>query len=160
MKRFSIIICLSLALSIALCACSANTNETRKRESEKPETEETTTIEETTVSEETTTEETTTTETENDVDAHNRTIVAEVLQINEDDYCLPYLLAAFEYLETGYLQSAELVCEDDLILDDDEYFLYFTAEDGTEYRMILSSSYSNRGVQNIDTGEWVMRSIM
>lgn len=155
MKKVITAVLITFAMSFALYACSDPTSHTIE------ETVESTTI--ATTAEETTTEETTTasaTEEETEMTEYisNRELFAEVLSLPADAGQLDRLMAALDYLETGDLQSAELVSEDDPLLYPNNYFLYFVAEDGTNYRMIITEHFSIEAVQNVDTGEWVMTS--
>ena len=88
-----------------------------------------------------------------EADAHNAPLLCEALQIEEDDRSMSFLLTALRVIEAGKIQDLELREEDGWRA------LYFTGEDGTHFRMLLSSGGTADAVENLDTGEWPIMSL-
>ena len=86
------------------------------------------------------------------VDAHNRTLIAEALEVDENDSCLDSTLSILHTIHAGAIQSAKFG------FDDPDYVLKIVAEDGTRYQMYLSSGVYVFAVKNLDTGEWPIKS--
>lgn len=82
---------------------------------------------------------------------HNRELIAEALDMDEDDESLKYTLSALKTIHAGRIQSAEFkMIRKDEVLD-------IVAEDGTEYYLYLMD-VSVWAVKNLDTGEWPIKS--
>ena len=86
------------------------------------------------------------------VDANNRTIIAEAVGIEENDRKMRFILSTLDTISSGQIQSAEAVEEDG------EKVINIVVEDGTNYCIYLSSSGSVEAVKNLDTGEWAVKS--
>lgn len=82
------------------------------------------------------------------VDANNRTIIAEALDIEENDRNMRFILSTLNTISAGQIQSAEAAEEDG------EKVINLVAEDGTNYCIYLSKSGSVEAVKNLDTGQW------
>ncbi|MDE6750593.1 MAG: hypothetical protein K2K21_16260 [Lachnospiraceae bacterium] len=87
-----------------------------------------------------------------EVDANNRTIIAEAVGIEENDRNMRFILSTLNTISAGQIQSAEVVEEDG------EKVINLVAEDGTNYCIYLSGSGSVEAVKNLDTGEWSVKS--
>ncbi len=91
-------------------------------------------------------------EEEAEVDAINRTVIAEALHIDENSRSIRFILGCLDTIGAGQIQSAEsIVAEGEKAID-------LIAEDGTNYRIYLSGSGSVESVKNLDTDEWPIRS--
>ncbi len=91
-------------------------------------------------------------EEETEVDAINRTVIAEVLHIDENSRNIRFILGCLNTIGAGQIQSAEsIVAEGEKAID-------LIAEDGTNYRIYLSGSGSVESVKNLDTNEWPIQS--
>ena len=86
------------------------------------------------------------------VDANNRTIIAEAVGIEENDRSMRFILSALDTINAGQIQSAEAAEEDG------EKVINIVAGDGTNYCIYLSGSGSVEAVKNLDTGEWPVKS--
>ena len=86
------------------------------------------------------------------VDANNRTIIAEAVGIEENDRKMRFILNTLNTISAGQIQSAEAAEEDE------EELINLVAEDGTNYCIYLSRSGSVEAVKNLDTGEWPVKS--
>ena len=86
------------------------------------------------------------------VDANNRTIIAEAVGIEENDRSMRFILNALDTINAGQIQSAEAAEEDG------EKVINIVAGDGTNYCIYLSGSGSVEAVKNLDTGEWPVKS--
>lgn len=92
------------------------------------------------------------TEGETEVDAMNRTMIAEALGIAEDSRSIRFILSSLDTIGAGQIQSAESVEADGGKAID------LVAEDGTNYRIYLTRSGGVDSVKDLDTGEWPIRS--
>ena len=93
-------------------------------------------------------------ETDSETDAHNRAIVAEAMEISENEPGLRYMLSALNTIHAGKIQSAVYyTIYPDRVLD-------IVAEDGTAFRIYVSGNASVWAVHNLDTDEWPLASIM
>lgn len=91
-------------------------------------------------------------EEETEVDAINRTIIAEALQIDESSRSIRFILSCLNTIGAGQIQSAESIeVEGEKAID-------LIAEDSTNYRIYISGSGSVEAVKNLDTCEWPIRS--
>lgn len=89
---------------------------------------------------------------ETEVDAINRTMIAEALHIDENNRSIRFILGCLNTIGAGQIQSAEsIVIEGEKTID-------LIAEDGTNYRIYLSGSGSVESVKNLDTNEWPIQS--
>lgn len=86
------------------------------------------------------------------VDANNRTIIAEAVGIEENDRKMHFILSTLNTISAGQIQSAEAAEEDG------EKVINIVVEDGTNYCIYLSGSGSVEAVKNLDTGEWPVKS--
>lgn len=93
-------------------------------------------------------------EEETEVDINNRTIIAEVLGVEEDSRNIRFILRTLNTIKVGKIQSAET---DEI---DGEKVINLVAEDGTNYRIYLSKSGSIEAVKNLDNAEWPIQSKM
>ena len=145
MKKAVIILCLAIVVS-GLCACGKSTKSqkvvTPPAGQSAPETE----------TEETEKKETEKKELDPETEAHNRSLLAEALLVEEDDDDLKYHLNMLNKLDAGKLQSVEYKW-----VDPDDV-LEVIAEDGTTYWMYLSGGFYVEAVKNLDTGEWPFKS--
>ncbi|MBP5282302.1 MAG: hypothetical protein J6Z22_07355, partial [Lachnospiraceae bacterium] len=91
-------------------------------------------------------------EEDTEVNEYNRPIVANALGIDENARSLRFLLSALDTLKAGKIQKAEAT------EDKGSRALDIVAEDGTNYRILLTGSGSPDGAINLDTGEWVIKS--
>lgn len=91
-------------------------------------------------------------EEEIEVDAINRTIIAEALGVEEENRNIRFILNSLNTIGTGKVQSA------DATEIDGEKVINLIAEDGTEYRIYLSRRGSVEAIKNLDTGEWPVQS--
>ncbi len=89
---------------------------------------------------------------ESEVDAYNRSVIAEALNVEENFRELRFILNSLTVIDAGQIQSAKASRIDgDKVLD-------IVAEDGTEFRIYLSGSGSVDAVKNLTTGEWPITS--
>lgn len=86
------------------------------------------------------------------VDAENRSILAKALGVEETDRSMRFLLNALRTVGAGQIRSAEAGEENG------QRLLDVLAEDGTEYRIYLTSGGGVDAVKNCSTGEWPLRS--
>lgn len=86
------------------------------------------------------------------VDAKNRTIIAEAAGIEENDRNMRFILGTLNTISAGQIQSAEAAEKDG------EKMINLVAEDGTNYCIYLSRRGSVEAVKNLDTGEWPVKS--
>lgn len=91
-------------------------------------------------------------EEENDLDAGNRTMIAEALGIEEDSRNIRFILNSMNTIGAGQIQKAEAVEENG------EKMIDIVAEDGTNYRIYLSGSGNVDAIENLLTGEWPITS--
>ena len=91
--------------------------------------------------------------TEMEIEETNRKLIAEALEIDENDRSLKYTLAAVKNIGAGKIQSAVFGTN-----DDGEEYVDIVAEDGTNYRLYLLGGYIVSEIKNLDTGEWPMKS--
>ena len=84
----------------------------------------------------------------------NRTIIAQVLGVEEDHIKIRYILSCLDTIQAGQIQTAEIV----EVNESDENVIHIVAEDGTNYQMGLSRGFGVMYVQNIDTGEYPIQS--
>lgn len=89
---------------------------------------------------------------ESEVDAYNRSMIAEALGVEENFRGLRFILNSLTVIEAGQIQSAKTTQVDG------EKVLDIVAEDGTEFRIYLTSSGSVDAVKNLTTGEWPIAS--
>ena len=87
-----------------------------------------------------------------EMDAINRTMIAETLGIKENHRSLRFILSSLNTISVGQIQSVELV------EDNGEKVLNLVSEDGINYKIYLSKSGNVEAVQNTDTGEWMIQS--
>lgn len=89
---------------------------------------------------------------DSEVEKSNRKIIARALHVTRFNSGLPYILNSLAVIEAGQIQSAKTTQVDG------EKVLDIVAEDGTEFRIYLSSSGSVDAVKNLTTGEWPIAS--
>lgn len=89
---------------------------------------------------------------DSEVEKSNRKIIARALHVTRFNSGLPYILNSLTVIEAGQIQSAKTTQVDG------EKVLDIVAEDGTEFRIYLSSSGSVDAVKNLTTGEWPIAS--
>ena len=87
-----------------------------------------------------------------EVNAQNRTMLAQALGVPEDQRNIRFLLGALETVEAGKIQSAELTEADGAEV------LRVVGEDGTQLDIYLTGSGKVEGVKNPETGEWLITS--
>lgn len=88
-----------------------------------------------------------------EVDAHNIPFICHALDIDEDGRNIPSLLRSLDAVGAGKIQEMTSGYKDGW------FTLFFTSEDGTHFCMYLNSNNTAEAVQNLDTGEWPLRSI-
>lgn len=89
---------------------------------------------------------------EMEVDAINRTIIAEALGVEENNRNIRFILSSLNTINAGRIKSAEVAGVEG------EKVINLVAEDGTDYRIYLSGSGSVEAVENLTTGEWAIQS--
>lgn len=87
-----------------------------------------------------------------DMDTYNRALIAESLGISEETRSLRFIINVINTIKAGKIQKAEKIEEDG------EQRLDILAEDGTNYRLYLSSTGNVDAVENLTTGEWPIKS--
>ena len=87
-----------------------------------------------------------------DMDANNRKMIAELLQVEENHRSLRFILNGLNAVGAGRVQEAET--ED----ASGEKVIWITAENGMIYRVYLSGSNGVDAIENVTTGEWPVRS--
>lgn len=87
-----------------------------------------------------------------EMDAINRTMIAEALGIQDNHRSIRFILSSLNTISAGQIQSVELV------EDNGEKVLNLVSEDGTNYQIYLSKSGNVEAVKNTDTGEWMIQS--
>ena len=135
MKKTAVV--LAVILALCLTACSA----AKQPITDAPEAEGEGTVETAPATEET-----------EKMDAQNRTLIAQALDIPEDARNLKFILNGLNTIEAGSLQSAVYSSENG------EDVLDIVSQDGTNYRIYLNSSGSVDAIMNVDTGEWPVSS--
>lgn len=89
----------------------------------------------------------------NEVEIFNRKIIANALGISEDARSLRTLMNALDTIDAGKIQKAVATeIDGDLVLD-------VVAENNINYRFLLSDQGNMEAVLNLDTGEWLIRSV-
>jgi hypothetical protein len=87
------------------------------------------------------------------VNTNNRSMIAEALGVEENHRNIRFILNSLNTMNAGQIQSAKA---DEV---DGSTVISLVAEDGTDYRIYLSSGGSVEAVQNLITGEWTIQSI-
>ena len=83
----------------------------------------------------------------------NRHQIATVLNIESDSQKIDNILFAINDVGAGTITNVSLSKD-----ENSEYELFFKGEDGSNYRILLSRTYSFVALQNVDTGEWLIKS--
>lgn len=83
----------------------------------------------------------------------NRHQIATVLNIESDSQKIDDILLAINDVGAGTITNVSLSKD-----ENSEYELFFKGEDGSNYRILLSRTYSFVALQNVDTGEWLIKS--
>lgn len=83
----------------------------------------------------------------------NRHQIATVLNIESDSQKIDNILLAINDVGAGTITNVSLSKD-----ENSEYELFFKGEDGSNYRILLSRTYSFVALQNVDTGEWLIKS--
>ena len=137
MKRALSFILIATLLTTGLCGCKKEKKVTEETKKKKPT--ETTVISHTPIYSE--------------VETHNRELISELTGVSSTSHDLDYLIGALKKYGAGEIQSIEYVGDpSDMIFD-------IISEDGTEFKVYLTIYYKVEAVQNVTTGEWLMRSI-
>ncbi len=89
---------------------------------------------------------------EEEKDIANRIVIAEAMGIDENSRSIRFILNCLNTIGAGKIQSAESIDSEG------EKAIDLIAEDGTNYRIYLSSSGGVESVKNLDTNEWPIRS--
>lgn len=91
-------------------------------------------------------------EKELEIDVINRALIAEAISDDENSRSIRFILECLNTIGAGVIQSAESIeVEGEKAID-------LIAEDGTNYRIYLSSSGGVESVKNLDTNEWTIQS--
>ncbi len=83
----------------------------------------------------------------------NRHQIATVLNIESDSQKIDNILFAINDVGAGTITNVSLSKD-----ENSEYELFFKGEDGSNYRILLNRTYSFIALQNVDTGEWLIKS--
>ena len=88
------------------------------------------------------------------VEEHNRKVLAEELKLNKNSDDIDGIIVKLEHIESGKISDVKYVA------DRTQTFLYFTGEDGTNYRFYLvnEKNYGVMACQNLDTNEFLFAS--
>ena len=88
-----------------------------------------------------------------EVDNENRAIIAKVLNLESNDRCIRFILSSLNTANTGKIRDA-VVRE-----EGPDKIVGFYSEDGTKYDLYLTKGNSITGLKNLDTNEWVIKSV-
>ena len=87
-----------------------------------------------------------------DVQAYNKTLITDLLKLDEDDNCIYTIIDVFDTIDAGKIQSAEIGNEDG------DRILKIVAENGTHFKLYLNNSNRVDAVYNENTKEWPVKS--
>lgn len=136
MKKWIVVLMLSLACCISACSNEDTLDEiTEKSNSEKN-------IE---INDDTE-------EVEMEVEVKNRAMIAMALGIEENSSNISVILSCLNTVNAGQIQNAEYA-----VVDGDKV-INVVAEDEINYRIYLSRSGNVEAIQNLDTDEWPIQS--
>ncbi len=89
---------------------------------------------------------------ESEVEASNRTIIAEALGVEENQRNIKFILGHLNTIGVVQVTKAELAEENG------EAVLDLESDNQKKYRVYLSGSGSVEAIKDLDTGEWLIKS--